>query len=108
MSRIIPRAPVEIIAATKERNLVHLLSLRIVLSILMPVARFLDSNPPELDIERIIEPTSSDLIEKSAMFSANNDFFLILFLYSVLFLFLFLCGTAIVILLIQWNKISCE
>jgi hypothetical protein len=82
-----------------------LLSLRIVLSILMPVARFLDSNPPELDIERIIEPTSSDLIEKSAMFSANKDFFLILFLYSVLFLFL--CGTAIVILLIQWNKISC-
>src|SRR5215467_6176169 len=58
ISRTIPLAPVEMIAATNERNREQLLSFRINRRIFTADARFLDSKPPELDIDVIVELTS--------------------------------------------------
>jgi hypothetical protein len=46
---MIPLVPVEVIAATNERNFRQSLSLIIVDRISRPSARFRDSNPPDVD-----------------------------------------------------------
>jgi hypothetical protein len=49
MSAIIPLSPVDVIAATNERNFTQSLSFIISERISSPSARFLDSKPPDVD-----------------------------------------------------------
>src|SRR5438093_7169272 len=69
MSRIIPRTPVDSSAPTTERNFVHRFSPCILLKISTPYERFLDSNPPDVDMALMIELTQVDSSEWSLTMS---------------------------------------